>query len=72
MAMYFGDSIFQCMVVVATRDQSIYDFIPEGTNLYKEEHFEKTRSIFEEAMKLALGKKLSYNHQLYFCFLGNL
>ena len=57
MAMYFGDSIFQCMVVVATRDQSIYDFIPEGTNLYKEEHFEETRSVFEIAMRRAFGKE---------------
>ena len=57
METYFGDSIFQCMVVVATRDKSLYDVIPEGTNLYKEEHFEATRSIFKDAMQLALDKE---------------
>lgn len=47
---YFGKSIFAPMVVVATHDQSVYDIVDPGKDLYPPQYMDTTRKYFQLAM----------------------
>ena len=49
---FFGDNIFNCMVLIAT-NQKLFQAIRLG-----EEDFDQTRHVFTKAMELATGKSL--------------
>ena len=56
MEKYFGRSIFNSMVVVATFPSDVYEAISEGTLLsFPEKSFKETRVHFQEAMRSVLG-----------------
>ena len=51
---YFGKSIFECMVLVATVSPSIYQFLPENVLPFTNENEATTRRMFEEALTRVL------------------
>lgn len=56
MVHYFGDSIFDCMVLVTTMHASVYKHLPPGTDadLFDEEDVRTTRENFQRALRRVL------------------
>ena len=55
METYFGRSIFECMVVVATHDRSAYNSFPLDAVLYSDKDFDKTAQHLQQAMRSVYG-----------------
>ena len=51
MERYFKRSVFECMVVVATQDRSLYDKMKEGCEIFTKEEMRKTKKYFDKAMR---------------------
>ena len=51
---YFGKSIFECMVLVATASPDVYQFLPEDVIPFTNESEATTRRTFEEALTQVL------------------
>ena len=54
MVHYFGESIFDCMVLIATMPEEVYECVPPGTNLFSESAVTKTKEKFEKALRRVL------------------
>lgn len=54
MVHYFGKSIFDCMVLVATLSPDVYQFIPENVTPFTEESERTTRENFEVSLAQVL------------------
>ena len=52
---YFGRSIFESMVVIATHSANAYKFFPKDRDLFPSEDIEKTRYFFHKAMIKVFG-----------------
>lgn len=57
MESYFGRSIFESMVVVATYPASAYKFFNKDHDLFPSEDYEKTRHYFQKAMVSVFGSE---------------
>ena len=47
---YFGKSIFECMVLVATESPDVYKYLPENVTPFDDEASTATKASFEEAL----------------------
>ena len=56
MAHYFGKSIFDCMVLVATVTPDVYQFIPPGVIPFSDSDYAKTRKNFRSTIGRVLPK----------------
>ena len=56
MVHYFGKSIFDCMVLVATVNPDVYQYLPPDVVPFSDGAERKTRSKFEETLKRVLPK----------------
>ena len=51
MERYFKRTVFDCMVIVATHNHSIYSRVREDCDLYTPEELEQTRDVLQQAMQ---------------------
>jgi hypothetical protein len=56
MVHYFGKSIFDCMVLVATVNPDVYQYIPPDVVPFSNDAERKTRNKFDETLKRVLPK----------------
>ena len=54
MVHYFGMSIFDCMVLIATQPANVYKFVQPGTDPFDEDDMKKTRENFQVALRHVL------------------
>ena len=56
MVHYFGKSIFDCMVLIATVTPDVYQFIPPGVIPFSDREYAKTRKNFQSTIGRVLPK----------------
>ena len=54
---YFGESIFDCMVLAATVNASLYKKLREDAEIFEKEDFQNTEKYFQEALRHVLPNR---------------